>query len=61
MRETEVTAVPVAIVIVCKTGYGADGIENSENIGLAAKRLRETAMLRSENGMHSPVKTCTDP
>ncbi len=61
MREIKATAVSVAIVIVCKTRDSANGIENSEIIGPAAKRLRRTAMLRSVNGMYSPVKTCTDP
>ena len=61
MRENKAAAVSAVITVVCKTRDSDNGIENSEIIGLAAKLLRGTAMLRSVNGMLYPVKTCTDP
>ena len=61
MRETTITAMSPVITVVYKARDSDNGIENSENIGPAAKRLRGTAMLRSVNEMHRPVKTCTDP
>ena len=61
MRENGAAAVSTVITVGCKTRHGANGIETSEIIGSAAKKIRGTAMLRSVNGMHNPVKTCTDP
>ena len=61
MRENKAAEVFAVITVVSKTRNGANRIGNSENVGPAAKRLRGTAMLRSVNGMHRPVKTCTDP
>ena len=61
MREAKAAAVFAGITVSCKTGHGDNAIENSENLVSAAKRLRGTAMLRSVNGIHRPVKTCTDP
>lgn len=61
MRETKAAAVSAVITVVCKTKDSSEGIENSENIGSAAKGLRGTAMLRSVNGMRRPVKPSTDP
>ena len=37
MRETKAAAVSVVITADCKTRDSDDGIENSENIGSAAK------------------------
>ena len=37
MRETEVTAVFAVITVICKTRVSDNGIENSENVGSAAK------------------------
>ena len=61
MWENNAAAVSFVITVVCKTWYGANGIESSEIIGSAAKRIRGTAMLRSVNGIRDPVKPSTDP